>query len=79
MVLYVPDRTCALHRVHLTDGCVLLQQSTQAILNAPEKKKDANAPQPTPLEKHLKDATGPVRPDGSDKFFGFENVRLPTV
>ncbi|KAK5158135.1 hypothetical protein LTR04_005277 [Oleoguttula sp. CCFEE 6159] len=40
--------------------------------NAPAKK-DANAPQPTPLEKHLADATGSVRPDGSDKFFGFEN------
>ena len=32
-----------------------------------------NAPQPTPLEKHLVDAVGPVRQDGSDKFFGFEN------
>lgn len=37
-------------------------------------KKDPNAPQPTKLEKHLKDVTGPVRIDGSDKFFGFENV-----
>lgn len=36
-------------------------------------KKDPNAPVPTPLEKHLTDAVGPVRPDGSDKFFGFEN------
>jgi ubiquitin carboxyl-terminal hydrolase 9/13 len=27
----------------------------------------------TPLEKLLADA-GPVRGDGSDKFFGFENV-----
>ncbi|THV72916.1 cysteine proteinase [Aureobasidium pullulans] len=36
-------------------------------------KKDATAPQPTPLEKHLADLAGPVRPDGSDKFFGFEN------
>ncbi|KAK4995009.1 hypothetical protein LTR66_005090, partial [Elasticomyces elasticus] len=38
-------------------------------------KKDPNAPQLTSLEKHLVDATGPVRSDGSDKFFGFENVR----
>lgn len=38
-------------------------------------KKDPNAPVPTPLEKHLADAVGPVRLDGSDKFFGFENVR----
>lgn len=37
-------------------------------------KKDPNAPVPTPLEKHLADAIGPVRSDGSDKFFGFENV-----
>ncbi|EME38360.1 hypothetical protein DOTSEDRAFT_75790 [Dothistroma septosporum NZE10] len=36
-------------------------------------KRDPNAPQPTPLEKHLADVTGPVRPDGSDKFFGMEN------
>ena len=36
-------------------------------------KKDPNAPQPTPLEKLLTDA-GPVRIDGSDKFFGMENV-----
>jgi ubiquitin carboxyl-terminal hydrolase 9/13 len=37
-------------------------------------KKDPNAPQPTPLEKLLADS-GPLRSDGSDKFFGFENVR----
>ena len=49
--------------------------SSQTANGATEKKKtDPNAPQPTPLEKLLKDAySGPVRPDGSDKFFGFEN------
>ncbi|KJY00209.1 ubiquitin carboxyl-terminal hydrolase creB like protein [Zymoseptoria brevis] len=36
-------------------------------------KKDPNAPAPTPLEKHLADITDPIRKDGSDKFFGFEN------
>ncbi|KAL8800144.1 MAG: hypothetical protein Q9182_005382 [Xanthomendoza sp. 2 TL-2023] len=36
-------------------------------------KKDSNAPPLTPLEKHLLDA-GPIRNDGSDKFFGMENV-----
>ncbi|KAK7564528.1 hypothetical protein IWX50DRAFT_558376 [Phyllosticta citricarpa] len=36
-------------------------------------KKDPNAPQPTPLEKLLAADTGPIRPNGSDKFFGFEN------
>ncbi|ORY08826.1 hypothetical protein BCR34DRAFT_386981 [Clohesyomyces aquaticus] len=35
-------------------------------------KKDPHLPQPTPLEKLLADA-GPIRGDGSDKFFGFEN------
>ncbi|KAI9687065.1 MAG: hypothetical protein M1822_002475 [Bathelium mastoideum] len=35
-------------------------------------KKDPNLPQPSPLEKLLADA-GPLRADGSDKFFGFEN------
>ncbi|KAL8721561.1 MAG: hypothetical protein Q9225_001769 [Loekoesia sp. 1 TL-2023] len=35
-------------------------------------KRDPNATPLTPLEKHLLDA-GPVRNDGSDKFFGMEN------
>ena len=35
-------------------------------------KKDPNAPQPTALERHLLDA-GPLREDGSDKFWGLEN------
>ncbi|QKX55552.1 uncharacterized protein TRUGW13939_02646 [Talaromyces rugulosus] len=35
-------------------------------------KKDPNAPPMTPLEKMLLDS-GPVRGDGSDKFFGMEN------
>jgi ubiquitin carboxyl-terminal hydrolase 9/13 len=39
-------------------------------------KKDPNAPEPTPLEKLLVNA-GPLRGDGSDKFFGFENVSPP--
>lgn len=41
-------------------------------------RKDANAPEATPLEKLLVNA-GPVRADGSDKFFGFENVSLPVA
>jgi ubiquitin carboxyl-terminal hydrolase 9/13 len=41
-------------------------------------KKDPNAPEPTPLEKMLVNA-GPLRSDGSDKFFGFENVSAPGV
>ena len=42
-------------------------------MGAGATKKDPNAPQPTPLEKLLSDA-GPLRGDGSDKFFGMENV-----
>lgn len=41
---------------------------------SPPAKKDPNAPQPTPLEKLLApDSLEPVRADGSDKYFGFEN------
>nr|UWK20421.1 ubiquitin thiolesterase [Trichoderma cf. fertile] len=36
------------------------------------KKKDEIAPELTPLEKMLQRA-GPLREDGTDKFFGFEN------
>ncbi|KAL8890983.1 MAG: hypothetical protein Q9215_001905 [Flavoplaca cf. flavocitrina] len=36
-------------------------------------KKDPNATLLTPLERHLRDA-GPIQDDGSDKFFGMENV-----
>jgi ubiquitin carboxyl-terminal hydrolase 9/13 len=36
-------------------------------------KKPEGTLEPTPLEKMLKNA-GPIRPDGSDKFFGMENV-----
>ncbi|KAJ9246985.1 hypothetical protein DTO207G8_8445 [Paecilomyces variotii] len=36
-------------------------------------KKDSTAPQITPLERMLQDVEGPVKEDGSDKFFGMEN------
>ncbi|OIW34717.1 cysteine proteinase [Coniochaeta ligniaria NRRL 30616] len=39
---------------------------------SPRNKKDEPAPELTPLEKLLQNA-GPVREDGSDKFFGLEN------
>ncbi|KAF2468200.1 cysteine proteinase [Lindgomyces ingoldianus] len=45
--------------------------ASPASSNTPAKK-DPHLPQPTPLEKLLADA-GPLRGDGSDKFFGFEN------
>ncbi|KAJ9648552.1 hypothetical protein H2199_001407 [Coniosporium tulheliwenetii] len=56
------------HVVHSPNGQT---PSNPTAGNAPTKR-DPNAPQPTPLEKLLADA-GPLRTDGSDKFFGFEN------
>lgn len=41
-------------------------------------KKDPNAPPKTPLEKLLTNA-GPLRGDGSDKFFGMENVSMESA
>ncbi|KAL6711978.1 hypothetical protein ACN47E_003021 [Coniothyrium glycines] len=46
--------------------------STSPAAGTAPAKKDPNAPEPTPLEKLLAHA-GPLRGDGSDKFFGFEN------
>lgn len=53
------------------------KQASSPSTGSATAKKDANAPHLTPLEKHLLDA-GPVRDDGSDKFFGMANVRTPT-
>ncbi|KAK1755108.1 cysteine proteinase [Echria macrotheca] len=39
---------------------------------SPKNKKDEPAPELTPLDKLLQNA-GPLREDGSDKFFGLEN------
>ncbi|KAK0657298.1 hypothetical protein B0T16DRAFT_452779 [Cercophora newfieldiana] len=47
--------------------------SSKADSNAsPKNKKDEPAPELTPLDKMLQNA-GPLREDGSDKFFGLEN------
>ncbi|KOS22495.1 putative ubiquitin carboxyl-terminal hydrolase creB [Escovopsis weberi] len=46
--------------------------TTQATKDVGLKKKDEPAAELTPLEKMLLNA-GPLRRDGSDKFFGFEN------
>jgi ubiquitin carboxyl-terminal hydrolase 9/13 len=56
-----------------------VQAGTGSNASTPSKPKkgDKDAepePEMTPLVKMLQNA-GPVRPDGSDKFFGFENVR----
>ncbi|RBQ74770.1 hypothetical protein VDGD_21380 [Verticillium dahliae] len=47
--------------------------------DAATKKKEALEPPPeiTPLEKMLQNA-GPLRDDGTDRFFGLENVSFAT-
>ncbi|KAI2795009.1 putative ubiquitin carboxyl-terminal hydrolase creB [Penicillium oxalicum] len=45
---------------------------------APAPKKDLQTPQISPLEKRLQDM-GPIRGDGSDKFFGMENCLYYSV
>lgn len=55
-----------------TDYCVSQNAPSPAVGTTPIKR-DPNAPIPTPLERMLKNA-GPLRTDGSDKFFGMENV-----
>lgn len=55
-----------------------LQTPASPATGHPVAKKDPNAPEPTPLEKLLSTA-GPLRGDGSDKFFGFENVSAPML
>lgn len=57
----------------------MIRQGTTGNADATPKKKDPNALPPTPLERLLADATGPIRTDGSDKFFGFENVRYQSA
>ncbi|KAG9775733.1 cysteine proteinase, partial [Aureobasidium melanogenum] len=46
--------------------------ATSPAVGTTPTKKDPNAPIPTPLERMLMNA-GPIRNDGSDKFFGMEN------
>jgi len=49
------------------------QVNSKSDSNATHKNKKEEPPaELTPLEKLLQ--TGPVREDGSDKFFGLENV-----
>lgn len=52
----------------------VLQGSSKTDNNASSKhKKDEPAVELTPLERILQNA-GPLREDGSDKYFGLENV-----
>ncbi|MCJ1436148.1 hypothetical protein MMC27_005526 [Xylographa pallens] len=51
---------------------VFEQNSSNPTTSSSPAKKDLHQPQPTPLEKLLLEA-GPLRNDGSDKFFGMEN------
>jgi ubiquitin carboxyl-terminal hydrolase 9/13 len=53
-----------------------LQGTSKADTTASTKnKKDEPQPELTPVEKLLHNA-GPIREDGSDKFFGLENVGI---
>ncbi|KAI4190901.1 MAG: hypothetical protein L6R41_000502 [Letrouitia leprolyta] len=54
------------------------KQASSPLTGSSASKKDPNAPPLTPLEKHLLDA-GPIRSDGSDKFFGMENCLYYSV
>ncbi|KAL9006190.1 MAG: hypothetical protein Q9188_001069 [Gyalolechia gomerana] len=54
------------------------KQASSPSVGSSASKKDPNGPPLTPLEKHLLDA-GPVRSDGSDKFFGMENCLYYSV
>lgn len=51
----------------------LSQNAASPAVGTAAAKKDPNAPVSTPLERMLASA-GPIRNDGSDKFFGMENV-----
>ncbi|KAK5554577.1 hypothetical protein LTR46_007303 [Exophiala xenobiotica] len=53
-------------------GKLKSQNAPSPAVGTSPAKKDPNAPVPTPLERMLMNA-GPVRHDGSDKFFGMEN------
>jgi len=61
------------------DKCLHAQATTtQPAKDALQKKKDEIVLEVTPLEKMLQNA-GPLREDGSDRFFGFENVCRPPL
>lgn len=66
---------CCCSRVLLTDRPRPSQTtSSPTSKDVPSKKvKEEPAPELTPLEKMLQNA-GPLREDGTDKFFGLENV-----
>lgn len=52
-------------------------QAANPPATAPPVKKDLQVPQISPLEKRLQDM-GSIRGDGSDKFYGMENVSSRT-
>lgn len=65
-------RNATTARILLVDADFSLRQSPSSP-SALSGKKDAALSSQTPLEKMLMNA-GPIRIDGSDKFFGMENV-----
>lgn len=56
----------------------LFAQAANPPATAPPVKKDLQVPQISPLEKRLQDM-GSIRGDGSDKFYGMENVSSRTA
>ena len=60
-----------------TDTWIVQSGTTTGVTSPSHKNKKDVEPEPeiTPLVKMLQNA-GPVKNDGSDKFFGMENVRL---
>lgn len=59
--------------IYPATDCLFSQNAPSPAVGTTPIKRDPNAPIPTPLERMLKHA-GPLRSDGSDKFFGMENV-----
>jgi hypothetical protein len=58
-----------------TRWLTIIKGSAAPAVGAPPPKKELQPLPMTPLEKMLMEL-GPIREDGSDKFFGMENVSL---
>lgn len=84
------DEQCCLHYIYIKKGVTsfadyrlslsslfaFIQANSTSSANGTAASKKDSAPLPkTPLQKLLSDA-GPLKSDGSDKFFGMENVGL---
>lgn len=73
----MPVLACAKRHQPLLTKCLLQPSTSPSAKDAAAKRGPAEpVPETTPLEKMLQNA-GPMREDGSDRFYGFENVRHP--